>query len=89
MSNDVRVATVYLQVEGRQPGHGYDYGTRAVVRAFTTKKPETVRAGCIVVKLKLRIPKEAWEPFAPEAVVEVPADLVQKVIAVEAVAASG
>jgi hypothetical protein len=88
MSNDVRVATAYLQIEGRAPGRGYDYGTQAVVRGVSTAKPEQAKPGCIVVKVKLRIPKEAWEPFAPEATIDVPADLIQRPIAVEAVDAS-
>ena len=86
--NDVRVATAYLQIEGKNPGPGYDYGTQAIVRGVHNKAPHSVKPGCIVVKVKLRIPKEAWEPFAPEAVIDVPAELIQRPIQVEAVDAT-
>lgn len=86
--NDIRVATAYLHVEGTSPGRGYDYGTQAVVRGVSTAKPDQAKPRCIVVKVKLRIPKEAWEPFAPEAIIEVPAELIQRPIQVEAVDAN-
>jgi hypothetical protein len=79
-----REAVAYLQVEGRAPGHT-NYRHRAAVRAVTNSPPEIVKPGCIVIKLRIRIPAEAWEPFAPEAVIDVPADLVQRPIQVEAV----
>lgn len=61
------------------------YGTsEANVVAVTQRKPETARPGCIVVKVKLRIPVEGWDPFEPEAVIEVPADLVQHPIEISA-----
>lgn len=82
---DTREATAYLQIEGRPPGHSWDNGTKASVRGVTNTKPDVVKSGCIVVKLRIRIPKEAWQPFAPEAVIDVPTDLVQQPIEVEAV----
>jgi hypothetical protein len=75
---DARTATTYLQVRPSR------YYSEAKVMKATQKKPEVVEPGCIVVKIALRIPREAWQPFAPEAVIDVPADLVQHPIAVEA-----
>jgi hypothetical protein len=85
MSESTRVATAYLQIEGRPPGNTYDYGDKAAVRGVTNTAPDAVKPGCIVVKVKLRIPKEAWLPFAPEATIDVPAELIQHPIEVEAV----
>jgi hypothetical protein len=49
------------------------------------RRPERIEPGCIVVKVRLRIPSEAWGPFEPEAVIDVPTDLIQHPIEVEAV----
>lgn len=75
-------ATAYLQVELRRR-LTYTASEARVVRA-TQKKPEQAAPGCIVVKVKLRIPVEGWDAFEPEAVIDVPADLVQHPIEVEA-----
>lgn len=88
MGNQVRVATVYLHVEGTNPGRGYDFGDKAVVRGVSTTKPRTPKPRCIVVKVQLRIAQKAWDPFSPEAIIDVPADLVQHPIEVEAVDAN-
>lgn len=75
-------ATAYLQVRlVRKSSYS---ASEAKVVAVTQRKPETVQAGCIVVKIKLRIPVEGWDPFEPEAVIDVPADLVQHPIQVAA-----
>ena len=74
-------ATAYLQVRlGRRLTY---IASEAKVVAVTQRKPEAVQPGCIVVKVKLRIPVEGWNPFEPEAVIDVPADLVQHPIAAE------
>lgn len=75
-------ATAYLQVsvDTRRPWTG-----TAIVKNVTNRRPDVVAPGCIVVKVRLRIPVEAWEPFSPEAVIDVPAELVQRPIEVEAV----
>lgn len=73
-----RAATGYLQIAGRPPGPSrWDDGKGATVVAVTSKKPESVRPGCIVIKVRFNIPAEAWDPFTPSAVVDVPADLIQ------------
>lgn len=74
-----REATTYLQVRAGR------YHSQATVVNATTKKPSVVQPGCIVVKVKLRLPREAWDPFEPEAVIDVPADLIQYPIDVTAV----
>ena len=86
MTSKTREATAFLQIEGRDVGPGnYDSGRTARVKRVTNKAPEVVEPGCIVVKVRLRIAREAWEPFAPEAVIDVPADLTRRPIEVEAV----
>ena len=76
-------ATAYLQLELRRRST-FSASEARVVRA-TQKKPEQAAPGCIVVKVKLRIPVEGWDAFEPEAVIDVPADLIQHPIEVEAV----
>jgi len=84
-----RTATCYLQVEGKPPGHSsWDNGTEARVRRMTQDSPDTVLPGCIVVKIRVRIPAKAWEPFSPSAVIDVPEELVQHIVQVEAVDAN-
>ena len=75
-------ATAYLQVELRRRSN-YNPSEARVVKV-TQKKPEQAAPGCIVVKIKLRIPVEGWDAFEPEAVVEIPADLVQHPIEIVA-----
>lgn len=75
-------ATAYLQV--RLDRRSTYSASEAKVMGVTQTKPDQARPGCIVVKVKLRIPVEGWDPFEPEAVIDVPADLVQHPIAVEA-----
>ena len=50
----------------------------------TGKPPTVVDADAVVIKLQLRIPSAAFQPLKPSAVVTVPAELVQHVVAVEA-----
>lgn len=80
-------ATAYLQVELRRRST-YVASDARVVRA-TQRKPDQVAPGCIVVKVKLRIPVEGWDAFEPEAVIDVPADLVQHPIEVVVEDANG
>lgn len=57
-----------------------------VVKA-TQRRPEVVDADCVVVKVRLRVPRAAFSPLEPEAVVTVPESLVQHTVDVEAVEA--
>ena len=82
-------ATAYLQI-AHVPGANYDrergvWDGKGIVRRVTNTRPETVLPGCIVVKVRLRVPVAGWAPFTPEAVIDVPADLVQRPVEVEAV----
>lgn len=73
-------ATAYLQVRLKRR---LSYAaSEARVIGVTQRKPEQASPGCIVVKVKLRIPVEGWDAFEPEAVINVPADLVQHPIEV-------
>lgn len=77
------MASAYLQV--RKAKFYGRWRDEARVVHCTQNKPEVVEAGCIVVKVRLRIPTEAWGPFEPEAVIDVPAELIQHPIEVKAV----
>jgi hypothetical protein len=55
----------------------------------TNKRPTSVPADAVVVKVKLRMPLAAFKPLEPEAVVTVPEELVQQPVHVEAVASDG
>lgn len=76
-------ADAYLQVEAGF-FHG-GYGMQARVQKVTQKVPGVVLPGCIVVKVRIRVPREAWQPIKPEAVIDVPMALIQRPIEVEAV----
>lgn len=87
MSN-TREATAYLQIAPHAPrayGTYYSYGEASVMRC-TNKRPAEPLPGCIVVKVKIRVPAAAWGPIAPEVVVDIPASLVQHPVEVEAAA---
>jgi hypothetical protein len=64
--------TTYLQVRR-------DGAQRLKVVRATQNRPEAVAPGCVVVKIRLRIPAAAFAPLTPEAVVTVPENLVQPV----------
>lgn len=80
---DWREGVAYLQV---RPGR-YAYDLR--VMKATQRRPEVVEADCVVVKVKLRIPRRAFDPLQSEAVVTVPEDLVQRPVEVQAVDPDG
>ena len=77
MSKDPRVATTYLQIEP----HPIYRGEAKVVRA-TQNKPDQPLGGCVVVKLKIRMPGESWDAFEPEAIIDIPASLVHQPVQV-------
>lgn len=81
--SDTRTATAYVQIARERR----TWSGNAVVRKVTNRKPEPEQLlpGCIVVKIQIRVPVALWEPITPEAVVDVPAELVQRPVAVEAV----
>lgn len=75
-------ATAYLQVELRRKSSHFP--SEAHIVRSTQRKPDQTASGCIVVKVRLRIPVEGWDAFEPEAVIDVPADLIQHPIEVVA-----
>ncbi|MBM7788890.1 hypothetical protein [Tenggerimyces flavus] len=75
-----REGTAYLQLVPTR----YPYELK-VVNA-TQRKPSIVDPDAVVVKVRLRVPCAAFEPLQPEAVITVPAELVQHPVEVDAVA---
>ena len=75
-----REGDLYLQV---RPDPRYVAELRAI--KCTQREPDVVEPGCVVVKIRVRIPDAAFRPLQPEAVVTIPEELVQQPIAVEAV----
>lgn len=80
------VATAYLQVRlDRRMGTYASRDSEARIARMTMTKPDRPLAGCVVVKVKVRLPVEAWDPFEPEATINIPAGLIQSpVVEVEA-----
>ena len=67
---DINEATVYLTLrQGR-------YLWTMVVDKATNKRPSVTPEGSIVVKLKLRVPRRAFQPLEPSVVVDVPEDAI-------------
>lgn len=97
MSDTVK-ATVYLQVE---PVYGYwakqrrEYDTPealegAKVVGYTLNKAQKPRAGTVEVKISIELPKGAFLPLRPEAVIVIPETLTQPhPVVVEAEDANG
>lgn len=73
-----RDGTTYLVVKPHR------YGQLRVVKA-TSRRPTSVDADCVVIKVQLRVPDAAFLPLQPEAVVTVPETLVQQPVEGEAV----
>ena len=70
-------ATLYVQIEPTFYSWG-DPPKLAGISAvrMTQKRPRSQLPGTAVVRLTVRIPDVAFMPLRPEAVVEIPADLV-------------
>ncbi len=80
MSGEYVDATFYAQVDPEwgglvdsETGQRRVWGAK-VVNA-TQKRPTKPRAGTVLVKLTLRVPKAAFLPLAPAAVVVIPEDM--------------
>ncbi|ARC56010.1 hypothetical protein AS850_02845 [Frondihabitans sp. 762G35] len=79
MSDSVQ-ATVYLQLE---PVHNYlprdnpQSLIGAKVVGLTQKKAAKPRGGTVEVKLTIQVPKGAFLPLRPEAVIVIPQELTQ------------
>ncbi len=79
-ANDEVDSTFYIQLTPEF----YAGGEIRAVKAsrMTLKRPWQPRGGAVVVKLTLRLPKRVFQPFAPDVVVAVPADLAAPVVGV-------
>jgi hypothetical protein len=77
--SDYQDATFYAQVEPEW-GYGRDAnGERrlagAKVARITQKRPGSPIAGTVMVKLTIRVPRSAFLPLRPAAVVVIPEDM--------------
>jgi hypothetical protein len=83
-------AEVYLQVEPKFYGSmgGEPLVREAKVVGYTLTRPRRPRSGTVTMKMTLRLPKAAFLPLRPEAVVVVPADMVVANLPVEVEATS-
>lgn len=79
MSDKTRTATVYLQIRQGAPGGRWSPST-ATAMASTSTYPKVTKPGCVVVKLRIAVPQEAWLPIAAA---EVSVPIEQVVIEVE------
>lgn len=76
---------MYVQIEREDYPRYYNGKVRtAVARRITAKKPADPLPGAIVVKLTVRIPDEAFQPLTPAAIIDVPLELIQRAVEVQA-----
>lgn len=73
-------ATFYVQIAPEYNGRPRDtaesvYAARAV--AMTQKKPDKPKPGTVMTKLTVRVPKAAFVPLRPEAVIVIPENMLQ------------
>jgi hypothetical protein len=73
-------ATFFAQVEPEWGAYDRTLDQRmpraAKVVALTQKRPDRPRPNTVIVKLTVRVPKAAFLPLRPEAVVVIPEDMV-------------
>lgn len=70
-------ATFYAQVEPEYGRWDNESVIGAKVVRISQKKPASPIGGTVTVKLTIRVPKVAFGPLAPEAIVVVPTDLTE------------
>jgi hypothetical protein len=75
----------YLVIEGKRRGWNNEFCDNGRVVAVRTNKPAQLFRDQVAVKVTLKVPKLAFEALTPEAVIEVPEELVQRPVQVEAV----
>lgn len=57
---------------------------------ITQSKPKgTLSAGSVVIKVKLRLPKDAFLPIAPSVIIDIPEDTIERLVDIVAVADDG
>jgi hypothetical protein len=83
-------AEVYLQVEPKFYGtvRGEPLVREAKVVGFTLSRPKKPRSGTVTMKMTLRLPKAAFLPLRPEAVVVVPENMITANMPIEVEATS-
>ena len=75
--SDTHDATFYVQVEPTFWRWASDPQVASISAVrMTQKRPRVQRPGTAMVKLTVRIPDAAFLPLRPEAVIEIPMDLV-------------
>lgn len=72
MTGSKREGTVYLTV---LPGR-YPYELRFA--KATNKRPTSTPEGSVVVRIRVIIPRSAFEPLRPDATIEVPEEMVSR-----------
>lgn len=86
MPDETVDATAYLIIEGER--YRWDSEGAPVrgarIAGSRKKKPSQLTGDQVVVKVTVRLPKAAFEPLRPEALVVVPEELVQHAVTVEA-----
>jgi hypothetical protein len=85
MSGEMVDATGYLVVEGARTRWSPYRVSVAKIGRVTQKKPTTLHADEIAVKVTIRLPAKAFDALQPEAVILVPEELIQHPVQVEAV----
>jgi hypothetical protein len=71
-------ATFYVQIEPEwQRSYAHDPEVRSAKMARATLTRVTPKTGTVNVKLTVRLPKAAFHPLRPEAVIEIPMELIQ------------
>jgi hypothetical protein len=84
-AKDTVTATAYLVVRGeRNNWQPKSLVWSAKVAGVRAKKPTSLGPDDVIVKIKVELPKRAFEPLEPEALIVVPEELVQHVVTVEA-----
>lgn len=85
MSERYEKSTFYVQLRRHEMGrsNGNTWQRVRVVTATQTR-PTVTDPDVVVVKLTVNIPAAAFEPLMPSAEIEVPLDLVQRTVLVEA-----
>jgi hypothetical protein len=74
MSDETVDATFHVQIEPYWSR--WETTNGAKVSRFTLNRPEKPKGGTVTVKLTVRLPKVAFEPLRPEAVIEIPPGLI-------------
>lgn len=84
MSDGFVEAHAYVVLEGQRRSYNPEFVKSAKATRVTQKKPNTLVGDEIAVRVTFRIPAAAFNAIQPQAIVDIPEDLIQHPI--EAVA---